>query len=112
LIDSLAVMPFQNASGSPDTDFLSDGITESLINAFSRLPGLRVVARSRVFRYKDKDVDTETLGRELGVRALLTGRILQRGETLRVQAELEDVASETQLWGERFQGNLADILAF
>jgi serine/threonine protein kinase/tetratricopeptide (TPR) repeat protein len=112
LIDSLAVMPFENASGSPDTDFLSDGITESLINAFSRLPGLRVVARSRVFRYKDKDVDSETVGRELGVRALLTGRILQRGETLRVQAELEDVASETQLWGERFQGNLADILAF
>jgi serine/threonine-protein kinase len=112
LIDSLAVMPFQNASGSPDRDFLSDGITESLINAFSRLPGLRVVARSRVFRYKDKDVDTKTLGRELGVRALLTGRILQRGETLRVQAELEDVASETQLWGERFQGNLADVLAF
>jgi eukaryotic-like serine/threonine-protein kinase len=112
LIDSLAVTPFQNASGSPDTDFLSDGITESLINAFSRLPGLRVVARSRVFRYKDKDVDTQTLGRELGVRALLTGRVLQRGETLRVQAELEDVASETQLWGERFQGNLAAILAF
>jgi serine/threonine protein kinase/tetratricopeptide (TPR) repeat protein len=112
LIDSLAVMPFQNASGSPNTDFLSDGITESLINAFSRLPGLRVVARSRVFRYKDKDIDTQTLGRELGVRALLTGRVLQRGETLRVQAELEDVASETQLWGERFQGNLADILAF
>jgi TolB-like protein/Tfp pilus assembly protein PilF len=112
LIDSLAVMPFQNASGSPDTDFLSDGITESLINTFSRLPGLRVVARSRVFRYKDKDIDSQTLGRELGVRALLTGRVLQRGETLRVQAELEDVASETQLWGERFQGNLADILAF
>jgi eukaryotic-like serine/threonine-protein kinase len=112
LIDSLAVMPFQNTSGSPDTDFLSDGITESLINSFSCLPGLRVVARSRVFRYKDKDIDAGTLGRELGVRALLTGRVLQRGETLRVQAELVDAASETQVWGERFQGTPADILAF
>ncbi|HTD43000.1 MAG TPA: protein kinase [Bryobacteraceae bacterium] len=112
LIDSLAVMPFQNTSGSVDTDFLSDGITESLINSFSRLPGLRVIARSRVFRYKGKDVDTGTLGRELGVRALLTGRVLQRGETLRVQAELVDAASETQIWGERFQGKPADILAF
>ena len=112
LIDSLAVMPFQNTSGSADTDFLSDGITESLINSFSRLPGLRVIARSRVFRYKGKDVDTGALGRELGVRALLTGRVLQRGETLRVQAELVDAASETQNWGERFQGKPADILAF
>ncbi|HEV2201752.1 MAG TPA: protein kinase [Bryobacteraceae bacterium] len=112
LIDSLAVMPFQNTSGSADTDFLSDGITESLINSFSRLPGMRVVARSRVFRYKNRDIDTGTLGRELGVRALLTGRVLQRGETLRVQAELVDAASETQIWGERFQGKPADILAF
>ena len=112
LIDSLAVLPFQNTSGSPDTDFLSDGITESLINSFARLPGLRVIARSRVFRYKGKNIDVGKLGRELGVSALLTGHVLQRGETLRVQAELVDTASETQIWGERFQGKATDVLTF
>ena len=109
-IESLAVIPFENVGGNPDAEYLSDGITESLINSLSRIPELRVVARSRVFRYKGKEIDTVQAGRELNVRALLTGRVAQRGDSLRVQVELVEAASETQLWGERFQRSAADIL--
>jgi serine/threonine protein kinase/tetratricopeptide (TPR) repeat protein len=108
-IDSLAVIPFENMGGNPDVEYLSDGITESLINSLSRISGLRVVARSRVFRYKDKQIDAGQVGRELNVRALLTGRIAQRGESLRVQTELVEAATETQLWGERFHRRFVDI---
>jgi len=108
-IDSLAVMPFENMSGNPDTEYLSDGITESLINSLSRVSSLRVVARSRVFRYKGKEIDPMHAGKELNVRALLTGRVSQRGDSLRVQAELVEAATEAQLWGERFHRRLADI---
>ena len=108
-IDSLAVMPFENISGNPDTEYLSDGITESLINSLSRVSSLRVVARSRVFRYKGKEIDPVQAGEELNVRALLTGRVSQRGDSLRVQAELVEAATETQLWGERFHRRFADI---
>ena len=86
-IDSLAVMPFENVGGNPDTEYLSDGITESLINSLSRVSNLRVVARSRVFRYKGKEIDPAQVGQDLNVRALLTGRVSQRGDSLRVQAE-------------------------
>jgi len=110
-IDSLAVLPFVNAGGNPDTEYLSDGITESLINSLSEIPALRVVPRSKAFRYKGQDVNIRKVGRQLKVRALLTGRVLQRGETLNVQAELVDVARESQLWGERFQRKMADIFA-
>ena len=85
-VDSLAVMPFENMGGTPDTEYLGDGITESLINSLSRISGLRVVARSRVFRYKDKEIDPVQAGRDLNVRALLTGRVSKRGDSLRVQA--------------------------
>ena len=108
-IDSLAVLPFVNAGGNPDTEYLSDGITESLINSLSQIPKLRVVPRSKAFRYKGQDVDAKKVGRQLKVRALLTGKVFQRGESLNVQAELVDVAQESQLWGERFQGKAADI---
>ena len=108
-IDSLAVMPFENLSGNPDTEYLSDGITESLINSLSRISSLRVVARSRVFRYKGKEIDPVQAAKDLNVRALLTGHVSQRGDSLRVQAELVEAATETQLWGERFHRRMVDI---
>ena len=108
-IDSLAVMPFVNASGNPDTEYLSDGIAETLINSLSQMPRLRVVPRSKAFRYKGQDIDHRKVGRQLKVRALLTGKVLQRGDTLNVQAELVDVQSDAQLWGERFHRTMTDI---
>jgi serine/threonine protein kinase/tetratricopeptide (TPR) repeat protein len=110
-IDSLAVLPFANASGDPDTDYLSDGITETLINRLSQIPTLRVVPRSTVFRYKGREIEPADVGRQLRVRALLTGKVLQRGDTLSVQAELVDVRQEAQLWGERLVRRGSDIFA-
>jgi serine/threonine protein kinase/Flp pilus assembly protein TadD len=109
-IDSLAVLPFANATGDPDAEYLSDGITESLINRLSQIPRLRVVPRSTTFRYKGRDVAPNKAGRELKVAALLTGKVLQRGDTLNVQAELVDVKREAQLWGQRFARRHSDIL--
>jgi len=108
-LDSLAVLPFVNASGDPNTEYLSDGITESLINSLSQLPKIRVIARSTVFRYKGRDVEAQTAGAELNVRALLMGRVVQRGDTLSIQADLVDAADGSQLWGERYNRRLADI---
>jgi serine/threonine protein kinase/tetratricopeptide (TPR) repeat protein len=110
-IDSLAVLPFENASGEPDTEYLCDGITDSIINSLSQLPGLRVIPRSIVFRYKGRGVDTQTAGHELKAGAVLAGRIIQRGQTLVVGTELVDVVGESQLWGQRYNRNLADIFA-
>ncbi|MEK6287695.1 MAG: protein kinase [Acidobacteriota bacterium] len=108
-IDSLAILPLINASGDPDTEYLSDGITESIINNLSQLPKLRVMARSTVFRYKGKDVDPQSVGQELGVRAALTGRVLQRGELLIIKAELVDAEDGSHLWGEQYNRELSDI---
>jgi serine/threonine protein kinase/Tfp pilus assembly protein PilF len=108
-LDSIAVLPFVNAGRDPDLDYLCDGITESLINNLSDVPQLRVVPRSTVFRYKGTDVDPERAMRELDVRVLLTGRLLQRGDTLSVQAELVDAAANSQLWGQKFSRPLTDI---
>ena len=108
-IDSLAVLPFINASGNPDTEYLSDGIAETLINNLTQMPRLRVVPRSKAFRYKGQDIDLQIVGRQLNVRTLLTGKVLQRGDTLNVQAELVDVQSDAQLWGERFNRTMTDI---
>ena len=109
-IGSIAVFPFANA-GDGSTEYLSDGITESLINNFSRLSTLRVIARTTMFRYKGQDVDPRAIGRELGVDVALTGRIVQRGATLVVQAELMRVSDGAQLWGDRFDRKLVDVLA-
>src|SRR5438093_4043552 len=98
-IESIAVLPFFNASGNPDTDYLTDGISETLINNLSQLPGLRVTARSLAFRYKGKDVDPLKVGRELNVRAVVSGRVVTRGNLLIVQSDLMDVTTGTQLWG-------------
>ncbi|HEY0405425.1 MAG TPA: protein kinase [Pyrinomonadaceae bacterium] len=110
-IDSIAVLPFVNVSNDANTEYLTDGVTESLINNLSQLPNLKVIARSSVFRYKGRAVDPQTVGRELGVRAVLTGRIVQVGDTLSVQVELVDVANQTQLWGEKFNRKVSDIIA-
>jgi TolB-like protein len=110
-IDSIAVLPLVNTSGDPNTEYLSDGITESLINSLSRMPKLKVMARTTVFSYKNRAFDPIKIGRELGVRAVLTGRVVQRGDALSIQADLVDVASGAQLWGERYDRKLTDILA-
>jgi serine/threonine-protein kinase len=110
-IDSLAVLPFVNAGGDPNAEYLSDGITESLINSVSQIPGIKVVSRGSAFHYKGKDVGARTVGRELGVAAVLTGRIVQRGDALSIRAELVDARDDTHLWGEEYNRRLSDILA-
>ncbi len=109
-IDSLAVLPFTNANGDPDSEYLSDGITESLINSLAQLPSLRVMARTTVFRYKGKEIDPQKIGHDLNVRALVTGRVQQRGDNLTIQAELVDVEKGSQVWGGQFNRKLSDVL--
>jgi eukaryotic-like serine/threonine-protein kinase len=108
-IDSVAVLPFTNAGNDPDSEYLCDGITETIINNLAQLPGLRVLARSTVFRHKTRDADPTDLGRNLGVGAVLTGRVLQRNEVLVIGAELVDVAGGGQLWGQQYKRKMADI---
>jgi TolB-like protein/lipoprotein NlpI len=108
-IDSIAVMPFVNVSGDPNAEYLSDGIPESLINSLTPLPNLRVVPRNISFRYKRKEVDAQKIGKDLNVRAILMGRVLQRGDSLDIQTELVDVQKVSQLWGEKYNRKLADI---
>jgi len=110
-IDSVAVLPFVNTSADPNAEYLSDGITESLINSLTQLRGLRVMARSTVFRFKGQDADAQKIGRDLQVRAVLMGRLLQLGDTLIVQTELVDVQKGVQLWGAQYDRKLADVLA-
>jgi len=110
-IDSIAVLPFDNQNHDPDTEYLSDGLTESIINSLTELPALRVIARSSVFRYKGRDADPLGVGHELGVRAVLTGRIMQRGDNLTVSAELVDVRENKQLWGEQYERKVSGLLA-
>ena len=110
-IDSVAVLPFTNMTGEGDAEYLSDGITDNLINNLSQLRRLRVVPRSTVFRYKGKIVDPQEVGRELNVRAVLTGRVVQRGDTLDIGVELVDVAGQSQLWGQQYSRRMTDILA-
>jgi len=111
IIDSLAVLPFENASRDPEHEYLSDGIAGSLINILATVPKLRVMAQSTVLRYKGRGMDPQTLGRELSVRAVLTGRIVQSGESLRIGTELVDVATGSQLWGTQYDRKPGDIFA-
>ncbi len=110
-IDSLAILPLVNASGDANLDYLSDGITENLINSLSQLPKLRVMARSTVFSYKGKEIDPRKVGRELNVRAIFTGRVLQSGDTLSAEVDLVDGLDGSQLWGERYSRKLAELSA-
>jgi eukaryotic-like serine/threonine-protein kinase len=108
-IDSLAVLPLANASADPGTEYLSDGITESIINTLSQLPQLKVMARATVFRYKGKEVDAAEVKRDLNVRAVMMGRVLQIGDNLVIKTELVDTSDGSQLWGEQYRRKAADI---
>ncbi len=107
-IEALAVLPFTNSGGD---EYVSDGITESLINNLSRLPSLRVLARTTAFRFKGREFDPQALGQQLQVQAILTGRVQQRGEELLIQADLIDVKNGAQLWGDSYKGHPSELLA-
>ena len=109
--DSIAVLPFTNANGDANTDYLSDGITESLIGNLAYVPQLRVKSRNSVFRYRGKDIDAQKAGRELGVTALVSGRVTSHGDGIEVSAELIDVHDNTELWEHHYSGKSADIIA-
>jgi len=110
-IDSLAVLPFVNAGADPNMEYLSDGIAENLINSLSQFPTLRVTARSLAFRYRGPQVDPQKAGRDLHVRAVLTGRVTERDGTLNIQAELMKVDDGAQLWGAQYIRRSSEILA-
>jgi eukaryotic-like serine/threonine-protein kinase len=110
-IDSLAVLPFINVTADPNTEYLSDGLTESLISSLSQLPNLVVRPRSSVFRYKAKDTDPQKAASELKVAAVVTGRVTQRGDALLVSAELTDVRTNRNLWSEQYDRKPSDALA-
>jgi eukaryotic-like serine/threonine-protein kinase len=109
-IDSIAVLPFSNVSGDANADYLSDGITESLIASLTRVPDLKVKSRNSVFRYKGKDVDMQKAGTDLGVAALVSGRVTPRGDSVEVSAELTNVRDNTELWGQQYNGKSGDII--
>ncbi len=110
--DSIAVLPFVNIGADPELEYLTDGITEGLINDFSRLPGLRVIARPTAFTFKGKPLDLDGIRRKLNVQAVLTGKVSQRGQSLNVQADLVNVKDGSQLWGQhydRIRSEIADV---
>src|SRR5262249_3092789 len=109
-LESLAVLPLVNASGDPDAEYLSEGIAETLINTFSELPKLRVVQRSKAFRYTGDKLDMQETGRELNVQTILAGRLMLRGDTLIIKMDLVDVDRDAQLWGQQFTKKMSDIL--
>ena len=109
-INSVAVLPFVNTSGDANMDYLSDGLSESLINSLSQLTSLKVIARGSVFKYKGKEVDPQEVSKALGVQAIVTGRVVQRGDQLQVSAELVNVSDKTQMWGEQFNRKATDLL--
>jgi TolB-like protein/Flp pilus assembly protein TadD len=108
---SIAVLPFENQNRDPNTDYLSDGIPESIINSLSQLSQLKVMARSTVFSYKGKDVDPRKVGNDLRVGAVLMGRLIQQGDNLAIRTELVNVADGTELWGQQYNRKLADVFA-
>ena len=108
-INSIAVMPFVNESNDPNSEYFSDGITETIINSLSQLPHKKILARTTVFRYKGQGADPQKVGNELGVDALLTGRVTQQGDTLTIQADLVRVSDGSELWGGRYTKKLAEV---
>jgi len=110
-IQSIAVMPFVNESGNAELDYLSDGITETLIKSLSNLPNVNVKPRSSVFRYKGKDTDLRTIGRELNVQAILNGRVTQHGDELSLSLELVDVQKDKVIWTEQYQRKTSDLVS-
>ncbi len=110
-INSIAVLPFQNNSSDPDTDYLSDGLSESLIFRLTQLPNLKVSPTSSVIRYKGREADIQKVAAELGVDAVMTGRLTKRGDSLSISVELVDVRNNKSLWGERYERKMSDLLA-
>lgn len=110
-IESIAVMPFVNESGNADVEYLSDGMTETLIRSLSQLSGLNVKSRSSVFRYKGKDADARTIGQELGVQAILNGRVVQRGDQLILNLELIDPKTENVIWADEYNRKQSDLVS-
>src|SRR6185503_10174109 len=110
-VESIAVIPFMNQDKDPNSEWISDGLTESIINNLTQLPNLKVIARSSVFRYKGRETDPIAVGNELGVRAVLTGRLMQHGDTMLISAELIDIRDNKQIWGEQYERHLTDMLA-
>ncbi len=110
-IDSLAVLPFADGGGDANTDYLSDGITESLIDNLAHVPHLKVKSRNSVFHYKGKDVDVQKVGNDLGVSAVVNGRVVPRGDNIEVSAELTNVRDNTEIWGQHYRGKSADIIS-
>jgi len=108
---SVAVLPFDNQNRDPDIDYLSDGITESIIHSLSQLSQLKVMARSTVFQYKGEEVDPRKIGHDLGVGAVVMGRLLQQGDNLTIQAELVNASDGTELWGQQYNRKVADVFA-
>src|SRR4030095_6931716 len=110
-IQSIAVLPFVNETGNKDLEYLSDGMTETLIRSLSQLPDLNVKARSSVFRYKGKGQDAQTIGKELNVQAILYGRLVQRGDALTLYLELVDAATDNQIWGDEYNRKASDLVS-
>jgi len=108
---SIAVLPFENQNRDPNNDYLCDGIPESIINSLSELPKLKVMSRNSVFHYKGKETDAQTIGKELKVQTLLTGRVTQRGDGLTIGVELINAQDNSQLWGQQYNRKLADLFA-
>jgi TolB-like protein/DNA-binding winged helix-turn-helix (wHTH) protein/lipoprotein NlpI len=108
---SIAVLPFANETGDPNAEYLSDGISESLINSLSQLRGVKVIARSSAFKYKGGKVDLKEVAQALGVEAILTGRVTQRGDNLSISVELVNASDKTQMWGEHYDRKMSDLLA-
>src|SRR5437773_10062418 len=106
---SVAVLPFDNQNRDPDIDYLSDGITESILHSLSQLSQLKVMARSTVFQYKGKDVDPRKVGHDLGVGAVVMGRLLQQGDNLTIETELVNVSDGTEVWGQQYNRKVADV---
>jgi adenylate cyclase len=108
---SIAVLPFDNQNRDPDTEYLSDGIPESIINSLSQLPNLKVMSRNSVFHYKGKDTDAQAVAKELKVQAVLTGRMTQRGDGLSISVELINAQDNSQIWGQQYNRKLADVFS-
>jgi adenylate cyclase len=108
---SIAVLPFDNQNRDPDTDYLSNGIPESIINSLSQLPNLKVMSRNSVFHYKGKEMDAQAVAKELKVQAVLTGRMTQRGDGLSISVELINAQDNSEIWGQQYNRKLADVFA-
>ena len=110
-IRSVAVLPFVNVGADPNIEYLADGVTDGVINSLSRVPELRVMARSTVFNYKGREINAQKVGKELNVDAVLMGRIAQRGDTLTIQTDLVSVADGSELWGDQYSRKVSDLVA-